>query len=138
MANSYTLLSDLKAGRCSNSAEIRLLRFWEARNLNKKNQLMSIEMLMIDENQYKIQISDGPVAIRFNEGTDLQKLLTTSRIIPTEYFRFRPFEQIRDLANSGKQMPDVRGELRALKSTITDRLAGAPRVMLTLRMATGC
>ncbi|CAH8306373.1 unnamed protein product [Eruca vesicaria subsp. sativa] len=48
MANSYTLLADLKAGRCSNSAEIWLLRFWEARNLNKNNQPMSIEMLMIE------------------------------------------------------------------------------------------
>ncbi|CAH8367729.1 unnamed protein product [Eruca vesicaria subsp. sativa] len=124
MANSYTLLADLKAGRCSHSAEIRLLRFWEARNLNKNNQLMSIEMLMIDEDSMLVQgsvpaslqqtfrsrlsegslyrmsgfdvtrsstkyrLSDGPVAIRFNEGTDFQKLLTTSRIIPTEYIRF--------------------------------------------------
>ncbi|CAH8323236.1 unnamed protein product [Eruca vesicaria subsp. sativa] len=113
MANSYTLLADLKAGRCSNSAEIRLLRFWEARNLNKNNQLMSIEMLMIDEDSMLVQgsvpaslqqtfrsrlsegslyrmsrfdvtrsntkyrLSDGPVAIRFNEGTDFQKLLAT-------------------------------------------------------------
>ncbi|KAL0677823.1 hypothetical protein Bca4012_005804 [Brassica carinata] len=31
MANSFTLLADLEAGRCSNTAEVYLLRFWEAR-----------------------------------------------------------------------------------------------------------
>ncbi|CAH8285169.1 unnamed protein product [Eruca vesicaria subsp. sativa] len=171
MANSYTLLADLKAGRCSNTAEIRLLRFWEARNLNKNNQLMSIDMLLIDEDSTLVQgsipasfhqtfrsrmsegslyrisvfdvtrsstkyrLSDAPVAIRFNEATDFQKQLTITRQIPTEFFRFQPFDQIRGLANSGKQLPDVIGELRVLKSTITDRLPGAPRVMLTIRMA---
>ncbi|KAH0939604.1 hypothetical protein HID58_007065 [Brassica napus] len=43
MANSYTLLANLRAGRCSNTAEVRLLRFWEARNINKGGELMSIE-----------------------------------------------------------------------------------------------
>ncbi|KAL0729996.1 hypothetical protein Bca4012_026089 [Brassica carinata] len=49
MANSYTVLADLRAGRCSNVAEVRLLRFWEAKNINKRGQLMSLEMLLIDE-----------------------------------------------------------------------------------------
>ncbi|KAG5415532.1 hypothetical protein IGI04_003099 [Brassica rapa subsp. trilocularis] len=49
MANSYTLLANLRASRCSNTAEVRLLRFWEARNINKGGELMSIEMLLIDE-----------------------------------------------------------------------------------------
>ncbi|KAL0862626.1 hypothetical protein Bca101_081853 [Brassica carinata] len=49
MANSYTLLANLRAGRCSNTAEVRLLRFWEARNINKGGELMSLEMLLINE-----------------------------------------------------------------------------------------
>ena len=49
MANSYTFLANLRAGRCSNTAEVRLLRFWEARNINKGGELMSIELLLIDE-----------------------------------------------------------------------------------------
>ncbi|KAH0915612.1 hypothetical protein HID58_030058 [Brassica napus] len=49
MANSYTLLTNLRAGRCSNTAEVHLLKFWEARNINKGEELMSIEMLLIDE-----------------------------------------------------------------------------------------
>ena len=37
--------------RCSNVAEeVRLLRFWEARNLRKGGELMSVDMLFVDEN----------------------------------------------------------------------------------------
>ncbi|CAN6851711.1 unnamed protein product [Brassica oleracea] len=50
MATTYTLLADLRAGRCSNTAEVCLLRFWEARNINKGKELMSVDMLLIDEN----------------------------------------------------------------------------------------
>ncbi|CAH8362290.1 unnamed protein product [Eruca vesicaria subsp. sativa] len=53
MVNSYTLLADLKAGRCSNTAEVRLLRLWEARNTSlnsrRSGELMSIDMLFVDE-----------------------------------------------------------------------------------------
>ncbi|CAF1947235.1 unnamed protein product [Brassica napus] len=33
-----------------NTAEVRLLGFWEARNINKDGELMSLDMLLIDEN----------------------------------------------------------------------------------------
>ncbi|KAL0730706.1 hypothetical protein Bca4012_026800 [Brassica carinata] len=170
MANSYTLLADLRAGRCSNTAEIRLLRLWEARNINKRGELMSVEMLLIDESNTLVQgslpagfqsqfrerliegsvytlsgfdvtrsnpkfrLTDGPVSIRFNEGTAVEELASTARTIPTEHFRFRTHKQILELANSGRQLPDVIGELRAIRSTITDRIPGAQRVMLTLRV----
>ncbi|KAF8088665.1 hypothetical protein N665_0532s0028 [Sinapis alba] len=67
MTNSYILLADLKAGRCSNTAEVRLLRFWEARNVRN----------------------------------------------------------------------DMIGEVNAIRITITDRIQGAQRVMLTLRLESG-
>ncbi|XP_013626689.1 PREDICTED: uncharacterized protein LOC106332744 isoform X2 [Brassica oleracea var. oleracea] len=35
MANSYTVLAALRAGRCSNAAEVRLLRFWKPRTSTK-------------------------------------------------------------------------------------------------------
>nr|VDC66376.1 unnamed protein product [Brassica rapa] len=143
MANSYTVLADLSAGRCSTAVEVRILRFWEAKNINKRGQLMSLEMLLIDEHSTLVQgsvpaslqlmfrgrltegsvytlsgfdvtrsnpkfrLSDGPVSIRFNEGTAFEKIATTSRIIPTEHFRFRPYEQILELANTGKQLPGI-------------------------------
>ncbi|KAH0863865.1 hypothetical protein HID58_081076 [Brassica napus] len=135
----------------------------EVLNMNKRGQLMSVEMLLVDEHSTLIQgsvpaaiqltfrgrlsegsvytlsgfdvtrsnpkfrLSDGPVSIRFNEGTAFEKLATTTRKIPTEHFRFRPYDQILELANTGKQLPDVMGELRAIRSTITDRLPRAQR-----------
>ncbi|CDY14311.1 BnaA08g14420D [Brassica napus] len=50
MATSYTLLADLRVGRCSKTAKVHLLRVWEARNINKGGELMSVDMLLIDEN----------------------------------------------------------------------------------------
>nr|VDC66703.1 unnamed protein product [Brassica rapa] len=50
MANSQVLLADLKAGRCSNVAEVQLLRFWEARNVRKGGELTSVYMFFVDEN----------------------------------------------------------------------------------------
>ncbi|CAN6823842.1 unnamed protein product [Brassica oleracea] len=170
MANSYTLLQNLRAGRCSNIAEVRLLRFWEAKNINKGGELISVDMLLIDENSTvvhgsipasrqlrfknrlsegsvytlsgfdvtrsspKYRLSDAPVSVRFNAETDFEKLPATDRIIPTEHFRFRQYDQIIELANTGNQLPDVIGELCAIRSTITDRIPGAQRVMLTLRL----
>ncbi|KAF3510450.1 hypothetical protein F2Q69_00004468 [Brassica cretica] len=42
----YTLLNDLRAGRCSNTAEVRLLRLWEARNINKGGWLAKQALLI--------------------------------------------------------------------------------------------
>ncbi|CDY67457.1 BnaUnng02200D [Brassica napus] len=120
MANSYTLLADLKAGRCSNTAAVRLLRFWEARNVKKGGELMSLGMLPLDENSTLIQGSVNSV-----------------RTIPAELFRFRPYNQLLELANTGKQLPDIIGELIAIRSTITHHIPGAQRVMLTLRLQSG-
>ncbi|KAF2586240.1 hypothetical protein F2Q70_00036757 [Brassica cretica] len=61
MANSCTLLADLKAGRCSNTAEVRLLRVWEARNVKKGGELMSVDMLLLDEKSTLIQGSIGSI-----------------------------------------------------------------------------
>ncbi|KAF2549241.1 hypothetical protein F2Q70_00020484 [Brassica cretica] len=35
MSSSYVLLANLRAVRCSNMAELRLLRLWEAHNVRK-------------------------------------------------------------------------------------------------------
>ncbi|CAN6873090.1 unnamed protein product [Brassica oleracea] len=144
MANSRVLLADLKAGRCSNVAEVRLLRFWEARNVRKGGEPMSVDMLFVDENSTLMQgsvganrqlrfrdrlsegslytltgfdvtrsntnfrLSDAPFSIRFNEGTELDKIPASVRPIPTELFRFMPCSQILELANTGKQLPVVK------------------------------
>ncbi|WZZ85773.1 hypothetical protein YC2023_114352 [Brassica napus] len=109
MANSYTVLADLKAGGCSNTAEVRLLRFWEAKNINKRGQLMSVEMLLVDEHSTHIQGS-VPAAIqltfrgRLTEGSvytlsgfdvirSNPKFRLSTRIIVTDF----PFVSMRRL-----------------------------------------
>ncbi|CAG7890648.1 unnamed protein product [Brassica rapa] len=53
----------------------------------------------------KFRLSGAPFSLRFNDGTDFEKLKTTVRTIPTEQFRFRPYDQLLELANTGKQLP---------------------------------
>ncbi|CAF1750352.1 unnamed protein product [Brassica oleracea var. botrytis] len=61
-------------------------------------------------------------------------LIDSDKVIPTELFRFRPYDELRALANTNKQLPDIIGELNAIRSTINDRLPGAKCIMLTLRL----
>lgn len=49
MANPQIILADLRAGRLSDDAEVRLIRFWEARNVRRGGELMSLDMLFVDE-----------------------------------------------------------------------------------------
>ncbi|XP_009140907.1 uncharacterized protein LOC103864892 isoform X2 [Brassica rapa] len=62
----------------------------------------------------KFRLSGAPFSLRFNDGTDFEKLKTTVRTIPTEQFRFRPYDQLLELANTGKQLPDVSHETNAV------------------------
>ncbi|CAF2123871.1 unnamed protein product [Brassica napus] len=39
-----------KSGRSSSTVEVRLLRFWEARNIRCADELMSVDMLLVDTN----------------------------------------------------------------------------------------
>ncbi|KAL0729752.1 hypothetical protein Bca4012_025845 [Brassica carinata] len=81
MANSFTLLDDLKADHCSKT-EVHILRFWEAKNVKKGGHwptLIGADFLLVDEkepSQYfptrsnnNFRLSDAPVSIRFNDGT---------------------------------------------------------------------
>ncbi|CAN7131691.1 unnamed protein product, partial [Brassica rapa subsp. narinosa] len=92
------------------------------------------------------RLSDEPLSIRFNDGTSFDKLPESVSPIPTELFRFRSYNQLLELANTGKQLPGMHLEsllldflhhLIAIRSTITDRIPGAHRVMLTLRLQSG-
>lgn len=48
MASPYTLLANLKAGRCLNTTKVHILMFWEAMNVKKGGKLMSVDMLLLD------------------------------------------------------------------------------------------
>uniref|UniRef100_A0A0D3B7P1 peptidylprolyl isomerase n=1 Tax=Brassica oleracea var. oleracea TaxID=109376 RepID=A0A0D3B7P1_BRAOL len=50
MASTSTILAALKYGRCSSTVEVevRLLRFWEARNIKRGGHFMGVDMLLLD------------------------------------------------------------------------------------------
>ncbi|XP_033146243.1 uncharacterized protein LOC103863113 [Brassica rapa] len=50
MASTSTILAALKYGRCSSTVEVevRLLQFWEARNIKRGGHLMGADMLLLD------------------------------------------------------------------------------------------
>ncbi|KAL0719354.1 hypothetical protein Bca4012_068678 [Brassica carinata] len=45
-----------KTGRSSSTVEVRLLRFWEARNVRCGGELMGVDILLLDSQ--KVQILD--------------------------------------------------------------------------------
>ncbi|WZZ44983.1 hypothetical protein YC2023_041242 [Brassica napus] len=84
--SSYVLLANLRAGRCSSTAEVRLLRFWEARNVRKDGELMSLDMLLLDEQSTLIHGSINSSRVdtfrrRLSEGS-LLTLANTNRELP--------------------------------------------------------
>ncbi|KAG2309038.1 hypothetical protein Bca52824_028786 [Brassica carinata] len=57
MANNLVFLSDLQDGCSFSSVQVRLLRFWEARNVRRGGELMGVDMLLLDsqvEQMHKI------------------------------------------------------------------------------------
>ncbi|KAH0850302.1 hypothetical protein HID58_079509 [Brassica napus] len=56
MANVSVFLSDFQTGRSSSSVEVRLLRFWETRNVRHDGELMGVDMLLLDSRKYLIKL----------------------------------------------------------------------------------
>ena len=48
MANVLVFLSDQQTGRSYSTVQVRLLRFWEARNVRRGGELMGVDMLLLD------------------------------------------------------------------------------------------
>ncbi|KAG5397303.1 hypothetical protein IGI04_019117 [Brassica rapa subsp. trilocularis] len=48
MANILVLRSDLQTGRSSSTVKVRLLRFWETRNVRRGGELMGVHILLLD------------------------------------------------------------------------------------------
>ncbi|XP_018515311.1 uncharacterized protein LOC108872317 isoform X3 [Brassica rapa] len=48
MANALVFLSDLQRGRSSSTLQVRLLRFWDPRNVGRGGDLMGVDMLLLD------------------------------------------------------------------------------------------
>ncbi|CAG7865829.1 unnamed protein product [Brassica rapa] len=52
MTSSQLLVSASKAGRCTETVVMRLVRFREARNVNKNGDLMGVDVVLVDERVY--------------------------------------------------------------------------------------
>ncbi|KAG2303624.1 hypothetical protein Bca52824_032275 [Brassica carinata] len=63
MANSKVFFSDLKAGRCSSVVEARLLRFWEAKNVQCGGELMWADLLFVNVNSLESRSSQAQKAL---------------------------------------------------------------------------
>ncbi|WZY95681.1 hypothetical protein YC2023_113010 [Brassica napus] len=112
MANSSVFLADLKASRCTSTAQVRLLRFWEDRNVKRDREgqhslhgrqghsHLSHPALSCPD----FKLSDSPVSIRFNIETGLKDLTDPGSPIPQERFRFCK-DELLGLANTNTHLP---------------------------------
>ncbi|KAH0886813.1 hypothetical protein HID58_062909 [Brassica napus] len=156
--------SDLKSSKCSSVVEARLLRFWEARNVKRGGELMWVDMLLMDVNSTLMQatinanrlpkfrerlaagmiyfvsgfdnfkLADSSLMIRFDDSTEFDVLSNPVSPIPAEVFRFRNQTELVCLANTNTQLPDIIGEIVAVKSTVSDPPEDKNRVMVTVKL----
>ncbi|KAJ4889158.1 hypothetical protein Rs2_28906 [Raphanus sativus] len=52
MANISVFLSDLQTGRSSYTVQVRLFRLWEARNVRCGEELMGVDILLLDSQDF--------------------------------------------------------------------------------------
>lgn len=82
----------------------RQLRF---RNRLSEGSLYTLTGFDVTRINTNFRLADAPFSIRLIEGTELEKIPTSVRPIPREVFRFMPYFQILELANTGKQLPGM-------------------------------
>ncbi|CAN7077842.1 unnamed protein product [Brassica oleracea var. botrytis] len=125
MANSFTLLADIKAGRCSTTAEVRLLRFWEAPNVKRGSKLMGVNMLLIDKQVITLILNfvdvccnavDQSIVLLINSEI-LSRCERMVTIVLMMLYAWRESSSIQGISNGDNktdvELPDgVRGELR--------------------------
>ncbi|KAF2565020.1 hypothetical protein F2Q70_00017038 [Brassica cretica] len=132
MANVAIFLSDLKTGRCSSTVQVRLLRFWEARNVRRGGELMGVDILLLDS-QYRQRSAAEDAILDISHEFDLveQRLMIETlakahaALRPSRYVLciFRPWvfckysstqqhHELRIYRNSARNMEDLDSTLR--------------------------
>ncbi|KAF3555327.1 hypothetical protein F2Q69_00012014 [Brassica cretica] len=140
MAISRIFFSDLKSGKCSFVVEARLLRYWEARNVKRGGDLMWIDMLLMDVNSTIMQATINANRVsKFRERLAAGSMYSVScfdvaRQSGLTGFRFCNQTELVGLANTNSHLPDVIGEITAVKSTVCEPPEDKNRVMVTVRL----
>ncbi|KAL0734620.1 hypothetical protein Bca4012_010830 [Brassica carinata] len=115
------------------NTRVHLPRFWKARNVKKSGETINVDMVLLDEknihasrlNTFRRHLSE--VSIHFKDGTFAEKTDSEKDIPPV--FNH---EQLLALANTNRQLPDIVGEVVAIKNNHVTH--GAQRVIVTLRI----
>ncbi|KAL0706999.1 hypothetical protein Bca4012_073425 [Brassica carinata] len=92
MVNSSIILADLKAGSCSNTVKVRLIRFGEARIVKNGGHLRGVHMLLL------------------NEKVGCMVLMSLEARFTTKY------NQLMALANTNFDLADIMGEVSCINT----------------------
>ncbi|KAG2330053.1 hypothetical protein Bca52824_001233 [Brassica carinata] len=141
MANALVFLSDLQNGRSSSTVQVHLLHFWEARN----DPVATMMPATINVNRlatYRPNLRAGLVysltglflANPFSNSNSFKEVTDPAVPIPPESFRFRNHSEMLGLANTNNQLPDLIGEITAVKRTVTEPPQEKNRVIATIKM----
>nr|VDD18292.1 unnamed protein product [Brassica rapa] len=80
------------------------------------------------------RLSDSSLLICFTDSTSFKEVTDPDVPIPTKSFRFINHSEMLGHTNTNNQLPDLIGEITAVKSTFTDPPQDKTRVMATIEM----
>uniref|UniRef100_A0A0D3BNF3 DUF223 domain-containing protein n=1 Tax=Brassica oleracea var. oleracea TaxID=109376 RepID=A0A0D3BNF3_BRAOL len=109
----------------------RLPRF---RSKLAAGKMFSISGFDVAQCAQNYRLTDSPLLLRFSDLTDFDELAEPVSPLPQEGFRFRNHSELAELANTNTQLPDIIGEITAVKSTVNDSLGEKDRIMATIKL----
>ncbi|ESQ56362.1 hypothetical protein EUTSA_v10026769mg [Eutrema salsugineum] len=133
-----TPLNRLALGNSMQSIIVRLMRLWEAKNYIRNSELMSVDMLLLDEKVVqayeRYKVTDNKLCIRFTDITEIRSLPDISLPIKKEKFRLCSYEDFLSLANSNIELPDVVGQVLSIQGANLDDPNSNQKIVLLLLM----
>ncbi|XP_013614348.1 PREDICTED: uncharacterized protein LOC106320521 isoform X4 [Brassica oleracea var. oleracea] len=109
----------------------RLPRF---RSKLAAGKMFSISGFDVAQCAQNYRLTDSPLLLRFSDLTDFDELAEPVSPLPQEGFRFRNHSELAELANTNTQLPEIIGEITAVKSTVNDTLGEKDRIMATIKL----
>ncbi|KAL0816445.1 hypothetical protein Bca101_072892 [Brassica carinata] len=82
--------------------------------------MYSISGFVVARCAQNFKLTDSSLMIRFNDSTEFDVLTDPVSPLPEEGFRFRNQTELVGLANTNNQLPDIIGEISAVKSTVSE------------------